>query len=67
MIALIPDDDPEVKAETDTYSTRTSTHDPVAEIVEKFSSWSHVKKLVTWILRYKTNLCNLVKKEQVTK
>ena len=64
MIALIPDDDPEVKAEIATYSTRTSTRDPVAEITEKFSSWSHLKKVVAWILRYKTNLYNLVKNER---
>ena len=64
MIALIPDDDPEVKAEIATYSTRTSTRDPVAEIIEKFSSWSHLKKVVAWILRYKTNLYNLVKNER---
>ena len=64
MIALIPDDDPEVKAEIATYSTRTSTRDPIAEITEKFSSWSHLKKVVAWILRYKTNLYNLVKNER---
>ena len=64
MIALIPDDDPEVKAEIATYSTRTATRDPVAEITEKFSSWSHLKKVVAWILRYKTNLYNLVKNER---
>jgi len=63
MNALIPDDDPEVKAEIATYSTRTSTRDPVAETIERFSSWSHLKKVVAWILRYKTNLYNLVKKE----
>ena len=64
MIALIPNDDPEVKAQTATYSTRTSTHDPVTEIIEKFSSWPHLKKVVAWILPYKTNLCNLVKNER---
>ena len=63
MIAVITDDDPEVKAETATYSTRTSTRDPVAETIEKFSSWSHLKKVVAWILRYKTNLYNLAKNE----
>ena len=64
MIAVIPDDDPGVKAEITTYSTRTSTRDPVGEIIEKFSSWSHFKKVVAWILRYKTNLYNLVKYER---
>ena len=64
MIALVPDDDPEVKAEIATYSTKTSTRDPVAEIIERFSSWSHLKKVVAWILRYKTNLCNLVKNKR---
>ena len=64
MIAVIPDDDPGVKAEIATYSTRTSTRDPVGEIIEKFSSWSHLKKVVAWILRYKTNLYNLVKNER---
>ena len=51
MSAYVPDDDLEVKAETTKYSTRTSTRDPVAEIMEKFSSWSHLKKVEAWILR----------------
>ena len=61
MVADIPDDDLEVKAETTKYSTRTSTRDPVAAIMEKFFSWSHLKKVEAWILRYKTNLYNVLK------
>ena len=60
----IPDDDPEVKAETAAYSTEISIRDPIALIIERFSSWSHLKKVVAWIFQYKTNLQHLVKNQR---
>ena len=59
MITDIPNNDPEVKTETAACLTKTCTRDPVAKIMEKFSSWSRLKKVVAWILRYKTNLHEL--------
>ena len=59
MITDIPNNDPEVKTETAACLTKTCTRDPVGEIMEKFSSWSRLKKVVAWILRYKTNLHEL--------
>ena len=52
----IPENDSKVKVETVTYTTRTSVRDPVAEMMERFSSWCCLKKVLSWILRYKSNL-----------
>lgn len=41
------------------YMSEASTRDPVLEIIERFSSWTHLKKIVTWILCYKSNLSRL--------
>ena len=57
----ISDDDPEVKREIVTYSSGTSGCNPLIQLMERFSSWSRLKKIVAWILRYKTNLRNLIK------
>ena len=67
MTDNIPNNDPEVKVETATYATGTSVHDPVDEIMERFSSWSRFKKVVSWILRYKSNLQQLVKNRTARK
>lgn len=59
MNATIPDDDPELKKDAVVHMSEASTRDPVLEIIERFSSWTHLKKIVAWILRYKSNLSRL--------
>lgn len=64
MNATIPDDDPEVKKDSEVYTSEASTGNPVLEIIERFSSWTHLKKIVAWILRYKSHLSRLSKKRR---
>ena len=61
MTSAIPDDDPEIKSEKAAYTVNASTRDPVVEIIERFSSWLRLKKIVAWILRFRSNLQKLVK------
>ena len=56
MTSAIPEDDPEIKSEKAVYTVNASTRDPVAEIIERFSSWSKLKKIVAWFLRLRSNL-----------
>lgn len=44
MTSAIPEHDPEIKSEKAVYIVNTSPHDPVAEIIERFSSWSKLQK-----------------------
>ena len=64
MNATIPADDPEVKKDSVVYMSEASTRDPVLEIIERFSSRTHLKKIVAWILRYKSNLYRLSKERR---
>ena len=64
MNANIPDNDPEVKKDSVVYTSEASIGDPVLEIIERFSSWTHLKKIVAWILRYKSNLYRLSKERR---
>ena len=53
----IPDDDPEIKKETRTFSAVSdSGAKSMNKLLEKFSSWSRLKKIVAWILRYRDRL-----------
>ena len=62
--ANIPDNDPEAKKDSVVYTSEASIRDPVLEIIERFSSWTHLKKIVVWILRYKSNLYRLSKERR---
>ena len=64
MNATIPADDPEVKKDSMVCMSEASTRDPVSEIIERFSSWTHLKKIVAWILRYKSTLYRLSKERR---
>ena len=64
MNVTIPDDDPEVKKDAVVHMSEASTRDPVLEIIERFSSWTYLKKIVAWILRYKSNLTRLSKERR---
>ena len=55
----IPDDDPEVKRES--YSSQATNGEsslipPITEIFKKYSNWQQLRKMVAWVLRYKTKL-----------
>ena len=53
----IPDDDPESKRETRTFSAVSDAGaNSMNKLLEKFSSWSRLKKIVAWILRYRDRL-----------
>ena len=56
MTSAIPEDDPEIKSEKVVFTVNASTRDPVTEIIERFSSWSKLKKIVAWFLRLRSNL-----------
>ena len=58
MNATIPDDDPEVKKDSVVYMSEASIRDPALE------TWTHLKKIVAWILRYKSNLSRLSKERR---
>lgn len=66
MAANVRDDDPEVK-DSIVYASELSGQDPIAKIIERFSSWSHLKRAVAWLLRYKTSLQRLSKKRKAGK
>ena len=53
----ISNDDPEIKKAAKVYANSTSPpSDFITNVFQRFSSWSHLKKIVAWILRYKANL-----------
>ena len=53
----LPEDDPEIKSEAQTLLTATDAGiNSVNQLLKRFSSWSHLKKIVAWILRYRAKL-----------
>ena len=55
----ISDNDPEVKKGVETFANKASVAcDYIGNAMEKISSWSHLKKIIAWILRYKNILRN---------
>ena len=53
----VPDDDPEIKRETRTFSAVSDAEaSSMNKLLEKFSSWSRLKKIVAWILCYRDRL-----------
>ena len=51
----ISPDDPEVKKTAEAFASETSeqTEDYISKTFERFSSWTRLKRVVVWILRYK--------------
>ena len=62
----IPNNDPEVKAESRVCVTEaTERHNPMQQVFERHSSWSKLNwKTIAWVLRYKGNLLRLVKEQR---
>ena len=53
----ISNDDPEIKKSAKVYANSTNPpFDFITNVFQHFSSWSHLKKIVAWILCYKANL-----------
>jgi hypothetical protein len=58
LTATVPDDDPEVKKSSLVYATNvsiSSNNQFMERFIERFSSWSRLKRVLTWILCYKRN------------
>ncbi|XP_028394892.1 uncharacterized protein LOC114519037 [Dendronephthya gigantea] len=43
---------------------KESDENPIDSIIERFSSWNHLRKIMAWILRYKTNLQRQIKRRR---
>ncbi|XP_068738205.1 uncharacterized protein, partial [Montipora capricornis] len=55
----IPDNDPEVKKGVETFANKASVScDYLGNAMENISSWSRLKKIIAWVLRYKNILRN---------
>ena len=57
------DTDPEVKGPV-ICATYVSDPNPLKEIIERYSAWDRLRRIVAWILRYKTNLLRNVKRRR---
>lgn len=55
------DTDPEVKGPV-VCATYVSDPNPLKEMIERYSSWDRLRRIVGWTLRYKTNLLRNVKR-----
>ena len=56
-VAQMPDDDPEIKRESQALLSLTNAGtNYINQLLEYFSSWSRLKKFVAWILRYREKL-----------
>jgi len=51
-------DDPEVKKTAEVFANEASKQieDYMSKVFEKVSSWTRLRKIVAWILRYKSTL-----------
>lgn len=49
----IEEDDPEVKREKNVNSLQSKETDPLATVLEAFSSWDRLRLAVAWLLRFK--------------
>ncbi|KAL9951191.1 hypothetical protein ACROYT_G043811 [Oculina patagonica] len=69
-LGKISADDPEVKKTAKTFANEASKQieDYMSKVFERFSSWTRLRKIVAWILRYKNILRRQVqrRKEKVT-
>ncbi|KAK3737962.1 hypothetical protein QZH41_000763 [Actinostola sp. cb2023] len=62
----IPNDDPEVKKTIEVFAIEVSNDsDYISKVLEKFSSWTRLKKIIAWILRYKNNLRKQSQRQRV--
>ena len=53
----LPEDDPEVKRENQSYSQSSTNHrseEVLSSLMKRFSSWERLRRAVAWLLRFKT-------------
>ena len=65
MSVNIADDDPEVKRDSATYASKVCESSLITEATHRFSSWSRLKRVVAWILRYRAILQHLCRKRKM--
>ncbi|XP_068697397.1 uncharacterized protein [Montipora foliosa] len=63
-IGVVPPDDRELKKESVAYANETTEDDAVNQMFDKFSSWTRLRRVIAWTLRYKDNLLNQAKKRK---
>ncbi|CAI5670611.1 unnamed protein product [Oreochromis niloticus] len=62
-ISLLSSDDPEVKTVA-TVSVEQAGENSVTRLFKRFSTWTHLKKSVAWLLKFKDLLLSFVKKRR---
>ena len=65
MSVNIAHNDPEVKRDSATYASEVCESSSITEAIQHFSSWSRLKRVVAWILRYRTILQHLCRKQKM--
>ena len=58
--------DPEVKRSATAHATMT-TENVLSSLIERFSSWTKLKRTTAWLLRYRANLLSKVRGQQLVK
>lgn len=53
----VKEDNTDIKKEKKSFpATSTVEYDPLDRMVQSYSSWHRLKKVMAWILRYRSNL-----------
>ena len=66
-IGEISSNDPELKKNAETFTSHASKQfNHINKAIQKFSSWTRLKKIIALVLRYKNNLRKQVRRHQVT-
>ena len=64
VIEKVEENDPEIKKETKVFSLATTETAPLDRIIQSRSSWYRLKKLVAWILRYRSKLLSACRRRK---
>ena len=65
-LGRIPDDDPEVKKKVEVFANQqTHQSDHIDRALGKFSSWTCLKKIIAWTLRYIKNIRKQIQRRGV--
>ena len=62
-LKIVPDD-PEAKKEAAAFTCETVCSDILTTTISRCSSWSRLRRVVAWVLRYKSNLLHRVKERE---
>ena len=61
---IIAPDDPEIKRESVAFACETVCPDLLITAISKCSSWSRLRRIVAWVLRFKSNLLRRVRERE---